>query len=423
MTVTGFTLKESEIIWYLGAGLRVRSSNNNTFYNNRIINNDYGIRLINSSNNQIYENILYNNIGIAISMQSSNNNEIYDNQAICHGSIELDYCSNNSIMNNEVQCSFTGISLEGSLDNIIYNNYITESAWEAISLWKGSYRNEIIVNTIINNYDYGIHLQSSYNNISLNNVTNNDRTGNIVSNNIVMKNHEGGIGIHGRNNSVYCNYVSKNGPHGIEIEGDESWQNKIFKNDIIDNKIGFQSSLVNNNTVILNNFINNSMNAEGLWSNTTWDDGNLGNYWSDYKGIDRDGDGIGDQPKIIENDVNVDNCPLMVPYGSNTSVRITTPLDNYLYFRNIRVLSFPWSFIFGNIKITASAANYLKEEVEVEKVEFYVDDLHRWTDNNAPYDWRWRLSSHIKHKHTIKVIAYDDEGNVVSDEIKVWRFL
>lgn len=58
----------------------------------------------------------------------------------------------------------------------------------------------------------------------------------------------------------------------------------------------------------------------------------------------------------------------------------------------------------------------------IEKVEFYVDGLHRWTDTKAPYNWRWRLSSHIKHRHIISVIAYDDEGNTAIDECQVWKF-
>jgi len=43
-----------------------------------------------------------------------------------------------------------------------------------------------------------------------------------------------------------------------------------------------------------------------------WDDGKEGNYWSNYRGVDNDGDGIGDTPyKIYEN--ITDNYPLMKP--------------------------------------------------------------------------------------------------------------
>ena len=44
-----------------------------------------------------------------------------------------------------------------------------------------------------------------------------------------------------------------------------------------------------------------------------WDDGAEGNYWSDYAGIDEDGDGIGDSPYVV-NANNTDRYPLMDPF-------------------------------------------------------------------------------------------------------------
>lgn len=43
-----------------------------------------------------------------------------------------------------------------------------------------------------------------------------------------------------------------------------------------------------------------------------WDDGSEGNYWSDYKGLDENGDGIGGNPYIIDEN-NRDNYPLLTP--------------------------------------------------------------------------------------------------------------
>jgi len=40
--------------------------------------------------------------------------------------------------------------------------------------------------------------------------------------------------------------------------------------------------------------------------------GRLGNYWADYNGSDENGDGIGDQPKVL-NDKNIDYYPLIEP--------------------------------------------------------------------------------------------------------------
>ena len=41
----------------------------------------------------------------------------------------------------------------------------------------------------------------------------------------------------------------------------------------------------------------------------------LGNYWADYNGTDENGDGIGDQPVIL-NDKNIDHYPLIFPVDS-----------------------------------------------------------------------------------------------------------
>ena len=43
-----------------------------------------------------------------------------------------------------------------------------------------------------------------------------------------------------------------------------------------------------------------------------WDDGNEGNYWSDYNSHDNDGNRIGDNPYSTNMD-NQDNYPLMEP--------------------------------------------------------------------------------------------------------------
>ena len=68
-----------------------------------------------------------------------------------------------------------------------------------------------------------------------------------------------------------------------------------------------------------NNFVNNTYNAWDKGSNI-WDDGAMGNYWSDYGGADDNKDGIGDLPHDIGGGTSRDNYPLMYPYGLPAAV-------------------------------------------------------------------------------------------------------
>ncbi len=427
-TITGFSLINSERGLYPGSGVWIESSDNIIIYDNMIVHNGYGLNLVNTSNTHVYDNSILDNLGVGIDLDSSSHNNISRNIVINMGTILLYNSCNNSIIDNEFKISFGGMDLKNSCNNTIKGNYVSKAIWQGICLWEDSNGNTLLKNTITDNDDYGIHLQSSFNNVSLNKITNNKRAGvavvrpsNIISYNLIANNGEiGGIHLCSSYNVIYGNTVKNNYEHGVYIADP---YNEIFENTIEGKHIGL-GIYSSNNSVFRNNFMNHSNHVYCSYFGTitVWDDGEFGNYWDDYTGNDHDGDGIGDKPKSIERDSNQDRYPLMVPYGPNTSVRIITPLEGYIYVRNIRVLPFFWSLILGNIKIKASAANYQNEDVEIEKVEFYVDGLHRRTDTKAPYNWRWRLSSHIKHNHIISVVAYDTDGNTAVDERQVWRF-
>jgi len=72
-----------------------------------------------------------------------------------------------------------------------------------------------------------------------------------------------------------------------------------------------------NNIIYCNNFNNTYQVICEQDSTNVWDDGNEGNYWSDYKGQDSNGDGIGDTPYLISKD-NQDNHPLMGMFSDFT---------------------------------------------------------------------------------------------------------
>ena len=64
-------------------------------------------------------------------------------------------------------------------------------------------------------------------------------------------------------------------------------------------------------TVYRNNFVNNTVQARDTTA-SSWDNGTAGNYWNNYTGTDRDGDGFGDTPYVIDAD-SQDRHPYMAP--------------------------------------------------------------------------------------------------------------
>ncbi|HEC81693.1 MAG TPA: hypothetical protein ENI42_04650 [Thermoplasmatales archaeon] len=72
----------------------------------------------------------------------------------------------------------------------------------------------------------------------------------------------------------------------------------------------------NSNLIYLNNFKRNIHQAYDECSNR-WDNGSIGNYWSDYKDMDNDGDGIYDHPYRVDGGNNKDMFPLVNPVAVN----------------------------------------------------------------------------------------------------------
>lgn len=104
--------------------------------------------------------------------------------------------------------------------------------------------------------------------------------------------------------------------------------------------------------------------------------------------------------------------------GSNETsmkLKITRP-ENGIYFMDRKILSFNFPLIVGSI--TIEIAVYPLEMVE--KVEFYVDDELKYEDDESPYSWMW--GKFAVGWHEIKVIGYDKEGNINTDEMEVIIF-
>src|SRR5690606_4879416 len=106
-----------------------------------------------------------------------------------------------------------------------------------------------------------------------------------------------GIGISIQENSTYNlvggNVLSEN-LNGLDLTRGCRF-NLIFSNEIRDNSNGIRLDKNENNLVYKNNFRDNLITGYDNASHNFWN-GSVGNYYDDYRGQDRDGDGIGDDP-------------------------------------------------------------------------------------------------------------------------------
>lgn len=123
-----------------------------------------------------------------------------------------------------------------------------------------------------------------------------------------IRNGAGGILLEYSNNCIIAENIIVNSMDGLSLLF--SHNNTIISNTMKDNKIGLFFGYSNSSTIYHNNFINNTEQALTMNSQDAWDNGIEGNYWSDYKGQDVDGDAIGDAPYVIDEN-NRDNYPLV----------------------------------------------------------------------------------------------------------------
>ena len=159
-----------------------------------------------------------------------------------------------------------------------------------------------VKNLNICNFSIGLYVRTTHNVI----------VGNGFFDNIV------GILLSGSANNVTKNYIADNR------------QGLFFGFEQIDNQAG---NIPSDITISDNSFITNEVQLSGCVckiynfseSKHAWDNGKVGNYWSNYNGTDQNHDGIGDAPYIIDV-LNMDNYPLIQSPTSPPTVAQTVPL-------------------------------------------------------------------------------------------------
>ncbi len=192
-----------------------------------------------------------------------------------------------------------------------------------------------------------------------------------------------------------------------------------FNNNVMSVRL-FQSTVnTDGNVFYSNNFIGETISVFDCCNNS-WDAGGVGNYWSDYDGVDANGDGVGDSAYEIDL-VSKDDFPQMDPFDlsvvSSLSVVITSPssmetVDQLLVLKGtaeskdadivsvmVRVDEQEWSTATGfsfwtktvNVSMLSEGAHvvYVQAEdstgnTETASLSFMIDHTGGNDDNNTP---------------------------------------
>jgi len=275
-------------------------------------------------------------VGSCIKVENSNNK--YFNIENCFlmnaeasgsdAGIRFDWVNNGTILNCEIIENYVGIFLGNSENITIKGNSIDQNPGQGIVLSQ-SKKNYIIDNEQSESRYYGLLLNAGSNN--------NTVRGNLFKDNTGAATHGDGIRILNSQKNRIINNTFLYNERGIRIE--DNSHNNTFTLNIIRNNSNYGALVQSNpresidNLFYFNTFNNPSYNAFDNGTNTEWDNGHIGNYWSDYGGIDANDDGIGDTPYSIPGTgTTADEFPIWED-GDSISPIITllNPLNNSKY--------------------------------------------------------------------------------------------
>jgi parallel beta-helix repeat protein len=357
VTITGFTLRQS------GTGISVRNSST-VISGNILVQNWNGLEVYPDTSNNLITN---NTFGGG-----------YDSYDYAYVGIRLIL----STTNNTIEKNVIGTYPRGFHEGI----YVA-----------GSQNNSIIGNTVEYEYEYGLRIEGS----------NNEIADNIIE-------HCVWCGLWVSGDYSYTNWIRNNTmdgcKHGIIMDAPEN----IIEQNTISNSFEYGLWLEDDNSIFHNNFVNNTNQVlvENSSFASFWDNGypSGGNYWSDYNGTDfyhgkyqneTGSDGIGDTPYVIDLD-NQDNYPSMKPFPWDqhdigiTGLGTSRNVCGQGYITNVSVMVFNY----GENAETFNLTVYVNDTMPVEMVSLELAGRTPVT-----VDFTWNTTGFAFGNYTISAYA------------------
>lgn len=302
-----------------------------------------------------------------------------------------------------------GINLYSVDNGILINNIVTKNGWNyfrTFGMMLQSCNNITIFNNTVSKNSRGMNFAGCYNiTVANNTISNNTEDGiylhgtnSTLLNNVIFNNSGSGIGLYDSNNIVLNNTISNNycGVYLAYANNNTISMNTISNNQFNGIRVLYNSS---NNLIFYNYLIKNSPNALDDASNNQWDNGKIGNYWSDYSGKDDNDNGIGDNPYYISGSAgSQDNYPIWLD-----PIVINHPTD-IDYIEGDTGHNITWIATDNN----PNAYKIMKEGVEI------VSDT--WSSGDSLIVDVDGLSS---GDYNYTIIIWDNYDNVVTDTVIV----
>jgi parallel beta-helix repeat protein len=273
-----------------------------------------------SENSQIHHNTISDTIAFGIRLYVSPDSIISSNiiSEIGEDGIYTSHSSNSNIEGNIIErCNDDGIAFGFFEDNVtVVSNIVTDIHDWALFTYTGLDCH--VEGNILRNAQYGLYISSTASDLTF--------TGNQIES-MSMYGFYTALAVN-TGFSFSRNTFLKNNV-GLYIQGDD---NSIFNNSFVENDLAIQFTVDSSDSVIyFNDFVDNLIQVDDGGTNNQWyyeiTGTEYGNYWSDYTGIDANGDGIGDTPYNITNDGLIQDIAPLVKAGSLETPSISHPAD------------------------------------------------------------------------------------------------